>query len=165
MYDKPGTYYSWGEKNKQPNVFCDQSKQRNRLNGLLSVDMKTGDEYLCFSKEAKAENIAAYFLDLCKQALAENYEILSIVLDNAKMHKVKMKTIFFNLLEAGQLSDKIKINFIHTARYSPQLNLAEYAIHLIRQKFFHHLPEGMNWEQIIKRINMYLKDNQLFTRE
>jgi len=118
-----------------------------------------------FSENAKSEDIANYLLELSKETVKENYKILSIVLDNAQTHKDKMKNIFFDLLKSNNLEGKIIVNFIHTARYSPKLNLAEYAIHLIRQKFFYNLPDNMLWKQIKIRISTYLQSNQIFTQE
>jgi transposase len=127
--------------------------------------MKTGKEYLRFSKQAKSEDIAEYMLDLVKESIKEDKNILSIILDNAKTHKNKMRAILSKILAASKLETKVKVDFIYIAKYSPKLNLAEYAIHLIRQKFFHHLPDSMNWKKIIKRIQRYLSNNQLFTKE
>ncbi|MDE5108283.1 MAG: hypothetical protein O4808_14870, partial [Trichodesmium sp. St17_bin3_1_1] len=42
----------------------------------------------------------------------------------------------FHLINA-QISDKIVVDFIHTPTYSPNFNLVEYIIHLLRLKLLH----------------------------
>ena len=37
---------------------------------------------------------------------------------------------------------KISIEFIHTPAYSPDFNLAEYEIHLLRLEHLHHLSSS-----------------------
>ena len=39
-----------------------------------------------------------------------------------------------------EIKDKIQVEFLHTPPYSPDFNLAEYIIHLLRLRFLHHLP-------------------------
>jgi len=165
VLDKPSIYYAWAETNTRPQVPCNQAKKRTRLNGFIGIDIKTGDEYLKFSPSAKSEDIAQYFLELSIEAIREERKKLCIILDNAKTHKEKMQKLFFEMLKIKKLEDKISVTFMHTARYSPKLNVAEYAIHLIRLKFFHHLPDYMTWESIIQRIKTYLQENQIFTKE
>ena len=45
VYDRPSTYYAWAEKNSRPQVPSDERKRRNKLNGMLAVDVVTGEEY------------------------------------------------------------------------------------------------------------------------
>ena len=52
------------------------------------------------------------------------------------------------------LADKIAVEFIHTPAYSPDFNLAEYEIHLLRLQKLHHLPSNVT----IAEIEQKLKD-------
>ena len=69
-----------------------------------------------------------------------------------------------HLLEL-KISDKIVVDFIHTPSYSPNFNLAEYIIHLLRLKLLHHLPLGVNIQQIQYMLEKYFQLNQLQTAE
>ena len=53
----------------------------------------------------------------------------------------------FHLINA-QISDKIVVDFIHTPTYSPNFNLVEYIIHLLRLKLLHHLSLDVNIQQV-----------------
>ena len=44
-------------------------------------------------------------------------------------------------------SDKIVVDFIHTPTYSPNFNLVEYIIRLLRLKLLHHLSLDVNIQQ------------------
>jgi hypothetical protein len=59
-----------------------------------------------------------------------------------------MKTLFATYLADKGLTDKIEVEFIHTPAYSPNFNLAEYQIHLLRLEKLHHLPSSVTIEQI-----------------
>ena len=66
--------------------------------------------------------------------MAKGVEKLDVFLDGNPTHKGKMQQLFSEL--TGSLPIEVQFHFI--AAYSPQLNLVEYAIHLIRQKLLHH---------------------------
>ena len=53
----------------------------------------------------------------------------------------------FHLINA-EISDKIVVDFIHTPTYSPNFNLVEYIIHLLRLKLLHHLSLDVNIQQV-----------------
>ena len=53
----------------------------------------------------------------------------------------------FHLINA-QISDKIVVDFIHTPIYSPNFNLVEYIIHLLRLKLLHYLSLDVNIQQV-----------------
>ena len=73
---------------------------------------------------------------------------MTIILDNNSTDKKKMKSqLKFHLINA-QISDKIVVDFIHTPTYSPNFNLVEYIIHLLRLKLLHHLSLDVNIQQV-----------------
>ena len=47
-----------------------------------------------------------------------------------------------------KIQEKIYINFIYTPTYSPNFNLVEYIIHLLRLKLLHHLPLGITIQEV-----------------
>ena len=66
------------------------------------------------------------------------------------------------LSELG-IQEKILVEFIYTPPYSPDFNLAEYIIHLIRLNLLHHLPVGITIEQLREKLEKYSQFHQLMT--
>ena len=62
-----------------------------------------------------------------------------------------------------KIKNRIKVEFLHTPPYSPNLNLAEYIIHLLRLKFLHHLPLNITIDQIKQKLSDYFLSDQLQT--
>ena len=59
-----------------------------------------------------------------------------------------MKSQLDTLMSTLEIKNKIQVEFIHTPPYSPNFNLVEYIIHLLRLRFLHHLPLNVTIEQI-----------------
>lgn len=60
----------------------------------------------------------------------------------------------------------IQMHFHLMAAYSPKLNLVEYAIHLIRQKVFHHADCKKDLVQFVSDVNELCGvDEKLLTKE
>lgn len=133
------------------------------MNGFLSVDAISGQEYLILSPGAKTEDVASYMAMLGDDMVQEGYESLTIFLDNNSTHKDKMKRQLDRLLSTLGLREKLTIEFIHIPPYSPDFNLAEYLIHQVRLKLLHHLPLGTTIADIEKEIETYLQNHQLQT--
>ena len=165
MYERPSLFYGWAEVNTRPEIPSDEKRERNKVNGFLSVDAMSGEEYLLLSPDSKSHNVANYLALLCDDMVAEGYEKLTIYLDNNKTHKAKMRRRLKQLLSELGLTDKIKIEFIDIPSYSPKFNLAEYIIHQIRLKILHHMPVDATITSIRKEIEMALEDKQLQTPE
>ena len=114
---------------------------------MISVDANTCLEYLKLKEKSKTEDVSDYFLQCYQDCLREGFEKLSIILDRDSTDKKKMKSqLKFHLINA-QISDKIVVDFIHTPTYSPNFNLVEYIIHLLRLKLLHHLSLDVNIQQ------------------
>jgi DDE superfamily endonuclease len=111
-----------------------QRKKSERTNGLLAVELFSGDCVFQATKIARSEEIAQYFADLARNYEERGLEKIDIFLDRNPTHKAKMQSLFASLTE----DLTIKTTFRLMASYSPKLNLVEYAIHLIRQKVLHH---------------------------
>ena len=122
------------------------------MNGLLCVNAVTGEIYLQLQPKSKTEDIARYLADLCEDAHREDVEKLIIILDNNSTHKEKMKRLLAEYLETSGIAEKLTVEFIHTPAYSPDFNLAEYEIHLLRLEKLHHLPSNITIAEIEKKL-------------
>lgn len=129
----------------------------------MSVDAVTGEEYLQLKPKAKSEDIASYFGLLCDDLSNQGYRQVTIILDNNSTHKDKMKSYLDTLMSALEIKHKIQVEFIYTPPYSPDFNLAEYIIHLLRLRFLHHLPLNVTIEQIEQKLSDYFSSHQLQT--
>lgn len=163
VYDRPSIFYGWAEKNTRPKIKSNEKRKRHKVNGLLSVDAISGEEYLQLKSCAKSEDIASYFANLCDDLLNLGYRQVTIILDNNSTHKDKMKLQLKTLMSALEIEDKIQIEFLHTPPYSPDFNLVEYIIHLLRLRFLHHLPLNITIEQIEQQLSDYFSSHQLQT--
>lgn len=156
-------FYGWAEKNTRPQIPSNEKKKRHKVNGLLSVDAISGEEYLQLKSKAKSEDIASYFISLFDDLLSQGYSQITIILDNNSTHKDKMKSQLETLMSTLEIQSKIQVEFIHTPPYSPNFNLAEYIIHLLRLKFLHHLHLNTTIDQIEQKLSNYFSSHQLQT--
>ena len=152
VYDRPSLYYAWAERNSKPEIPSNEKRKRNKVNGMISVDAVTGEIFLQLQPKSKTEDVAQYLADLCKDACRKNINKLSIVLDNNPTHKLKMKNLLSEYLQYSGLENKITVEFIYTPAYSPDFNLAEYEIHLLRLEHLHHLPSSVTIAEIEKKL-------------
>jgi DDE superfamily endonuclease len=135
--------------------------KREKLNGLLAVDATTGQEFIDLVPTAKTEDIALYLGELCRECIHQKIHHLTIILDNNSTHKDKLRRYLAAELFTSGLEEQIKVEFIHTPPYSPDFNLVEYIIHLLRLRLLHHLPIGMTIEQVKMRILTFFETQQL----
>ena len=115
----------------------------------------TGEEYLQLKSKAKSEDLASYFGLLCDDLSSQGYRQVTIILDNNSTHKDKMKFQLETLMSTLEIKSRIHVEFLHTPPYSPDFNLAEYIIHLLRLQFLHHLPLNTTIEQIEEKLSDY----------
>lgn len=156
-------FYAWAEKNTRPQIPSDERGRRNKLNGMLCVDAVSGEEYLKLKEKSKTEDVSSYFAELCLDCVQEGITKLSVVLDNNSTHKQKMQAqLQAHLLELD-IQKKIVVEFIYTPPYSPNFNLAEYIIHLLRLELLHHLPVGITMAQVREKLETYFQSSQLQT--
>ena len=155
-------FYAWAEKNSRPQVPSNE-RRRNKVNGLLAVDVETGEEYLRLKERAKTEDISSYFAEFCRDCVQQGLRKLSVILDNNTTHKQKMRNLLeLQLTELG-IKEKLKVEFIYTPPYSPDFNLVEYLIHQLRLQLLHHQPVGITIELLREKLEQYLSLNQLQT--
>ena len=112
---------------------------------------------------AKTEDIALYFGELCKDSIREGIKHLTIILDNNSTHKDKLRRYLWAELFTSGIEEQITVEFVYTPPYSPDFNLAEYLIHLLRLRLLHHLPSSTSIEQVEKRLKTFFETQQLQT--
>ena len=161
--NRPSTYYGWAEKNTRPQVPSDESKKREKLNGLLAVDASSGEEFLRLVAIAKTEDLALYFGELCKECIQARIKHLTIILDNNSTHKDKLHRYLWAELFTLGIDEQITVEFMYTPPYSPDFNLVEYLIHLLRLRILHHLPSGTSIEEVERRLLTFFETQQLQT--
>lgn len=159
---RPSTYYMWGEQGKQPQIKSNE-KNRERTNGFISVEAISGHISLWQSKVAKSPEVAQFCFQQAQQAQNQGYSVLKIVLDNNKTHQKKMKLLFEQLKQAHQLA--IDVQWIHTAKYAPKYNLAEYIIGIIRKRALHHLEPDFSLDQVIAMLNEVVENETIQAKE
>lgn len=162
LSERNSSYYGWAKKNTRPIV---KSNERKRIsaNGLLSIDVESGEEYLWICSHAQSDDVARYMAHLSLQMQEQGVQGLEILLDRNTTHQQKMKQLFEE--EKEKLNVTIQVNFSYLPAYSPKLNLVEYAIHLLRQRCLHHRPYNMTMEQIVDKIKIELKAKPLLDSE
>lgn len=163
VYNRPSTYYGWAEKNTRPQVASTESKKRQKLNGLLAVDAVSGEEFLRLVPIAKTEDVALYFGELCQECIQAKIKHLTIILDNNSTHKEKLRRYLWAELFTSGIDEQITVEFVYTPPYSPNFNLVEYLIHLLRLRLLHHLPTGTSIEQVEIRLKTFFETQQLQT--
>ena len=80
-------------------------------------------------------DVARYLADLCEDAQKEDVERL-----------------LAEYLQTSGIAQKLTVEFIHTPAYSPDFNLAEYEIHLLRLEKLHHLLSNITIAEIEKKL-------------
>lgn len=133
------------------------------MNGLLSVDAQSGQEYIKLTPKAKTDDLVAYFYGLALDTRQEGYHRLTVVLDNNSTHKDKMHYNLWLQVKAHPELQDFRLKFINTPSYSPDFNLAEYIIHQLRLKLLHHLPANVTLADIETKIVAFFKTKQLQT--
>lgn len=128
---------------------------------MLAVDALTGEEYLKLNPKSKTEDVSNYFAALSLDCVEQGFDKLTIILDNNSTHKKKMQSQLDAHLLNLNIRDKICVEFIYTPPYSPDFNLAEYIIHLIRLQLLHHLPLNTNIQQVREKLENYFQHFQL----
>ena len=132
---------------------------------MIAVDAVTAEEYLKLIEKSKTEDVSNYFALLASDCVKQGVEKLSVILDNNSTHKQKMKNQLQLHLINLSIQDKITVEFIHTPAYSPDFNLAEYIIHLVRLQLLHHLPLGVNIQQVREKLETYFQHFHLQTSQ
>lgn len=151
----PTLFYGWARVNTRPSVRWSANQRRGRLNGLLAVDALSGDEFVCLVEQVSSELLALYFYHLARSAHRQGYDTLTIILDNTATHKDLCRYQLWLRLRANPELAHFTLRFLDLPAYSPDFNLVEYVIHLLRLKLLHHLPMRTTLDQVYAKIERF----------
>jgi transposase len=128
---------------------------------LLAVELFSGECFFQAQQEAKSEQVAAYLLDMATHLQQQGYRKAHVFIDNNPTHQQKMLTLFQQ--QSAPLT--IQLLFHYLPKYSPKLNLVEYLIHLIRQKWLHHGDYQRNLAAIQTQLTEQLHQKVFLTQD
>nr|WP_211178622.1 IS630 family transposase [Brasilonema octagenarum] len=165
VYARPSIFYAWAQKNTRPQVPSNERSQRQKLNGMICIDAVTGEEYLRLKEHSKTEDVSGYFAEFCLDGVKQGVTKLTVILDNNSTHKQKMRSQLKVHLSELLIQDKIEVEFIDTPPYSPNFNLAEYIIHLLRLMVLHHQPLDITLQKVREKLENLLLLNHVQTPE
>ena len=157
----PDTHYAWAPKNTAPTVPSDE-RHREKMNGFLSVDLQRGTTHVDFREEGKTEDAVVAVLLLVLRYARMGYRWITVILDNATIHRAAMKSAVSELLavigetRAWAGLANVNLAFLHTPPYSPAFNPAEYLIHRVRQDALYHLPCTFTLRDKSERVQRHL---------
>lgn len=136
-------------------------KKRERTNGLLAVELFSGECHFQANKTAKSQQVAEYLAELATYYRAGGFERLQIFLDRSTTHLAKMQNAFGVLTEGLGM----QVRFHLMAPYWPALNLVEYTIHLIRLKALHHVDCKRSLSEFETMIKELCDNPRILTNE
>jgi len=157
----PNTGYAWAPRNTAPTVPSDE-RHRQRLNGSLTVDLRKGTTHVQFRRESKTEDVIFVVALTLLRYVQMGHHWITLILDNARTHCGKMEAgvreLLAELIELSGWEDlkRTAVQFMHTPRYSPALNPAEYLIHWVRQDALYHLPCHFTLQAKADRVRHHL---------
>jgi len=163
LTNRVSCHYGWAQRNSRFKIKCNDSWVE-RTNGFISIDIINGKEYLKTSKTAKKEDIAEYFYQLLGDIYKDGLKEVIIILDNNPTHKQSMRELLSEKMSKDNLYKNLKITFTDLPPYSPDLNIAEYWIHLMRLKFVHNSPK-LKLDTIIENIRRFMDNNSFLSKE
>lgn len=158
LQNVPYTHYAWAEKNTKPRIKSDE-QHREKLNGFLAVDVTRGDTHVAFNKQSTTAEVVFVIVFIILIYMQKGFTTLTILLDNAKTHGMKMEAEVQKLLAEIALQHtlpSVTLRFWHTPSYSPKLNPAEYIIHEVRRKGLYNVPCSLSVQQKAERIKTQL---------
>jgi transposase len=138
-------------------------KKNSRSNVFLGIDIFTAECFFAASRQAKSEDLAAYFAEVAKELQVRKIIKTHIFLDNNPTHKQKLQRLLKETLTSQGLDLQLHFHFI--APYSPKLNPVEYVIHLIRQKILHHADCKKDLQIFENEIKQVLKKGEVIDKE
>lgn len=133
------------------------------MNGFLAVDAIHATQYFMASEVAVSEAVALFFYRLARARRKAGCHHLTIFLDNNSTHQDLMRYQLYWKLKANPALHDFRLEFKYTPRYSPDFNLVDYAIHLVRLKLLHHLPAKTTIAEVALILADFFRTKQLQT--
>ena len=130
---------------------------------MLSIELYTGECFFDSTKPCRSEHVAKYFTDLAKELQSKNYAKAHIFLDKNTTHLQKMQDLFYAHIEEQGI--KLGVKFHYFAPYSPKLNIVEYLIRIIRQKWLHHASYKQRLKEVEERLKEKIENEPFITQE
>ncbi|QDL12258.1 hypothetical protein DP113_14700 [Brasilonema octagenarum UFV-E1] len=78
---------------------------------------------------------------------------------------IRQRLLAIKYLYEGKIQEQIEIEFIYTPPYSPDFNLAEYIIHLLRLEVLHHQPVDTTIQLVQQKLENFLMIKHVQTPE
>lgn len=160
---KTSLFYGWGKK-RQALKIPSQEGSYKKTNGLISIDATSGKEYVEMMPSSKADDVADYLSQVCTKIKNDGNNVVTIILDNNRTHKDKMRYNLWLALKSNELMIDFIVKYVYIAPYSPDYNLAEYAIHLLRVNVLHHCSPKLTLDDKETMVRNYLQNNHLFSK-
>jgi hypothetical protein len=131
------------------------------LTACLSVNLLNAECFFQGINTCKAEDVAQYLADTTQILQQQGYQTIHYFLDRATTHKDKMQNYYTQLTQEMP----VKTIFHLLPAYSPQVNLVEYLIHLVRLKYLHHADCKQDLVEVEFRLSQALHRKQYLTEE
>ncbi len=125
------------------------------------MDVWRGAWYFTSFAQATAVVVAQYMVDLAGQLLAQGYKRVSVYLDGNATHRQAMRKAYTELSHGLG----IEVDFVHFAPYSPWMNVVEYGIHWLRQRYLHQADSDQTLADVEARLTRALATHQLLTAD
>lgn len=130
-------------------------RNRKKLNGFLSVDLRQGTTGVDFRAHSKTGDAVVAVALLVLRYVLRGFRQITVLLDKATTHRDAMKAAVGELL-AEIAENPAWLAFLHTPSYSPALNPAGYLIHRVRQDALYHLPCTFTLQDKAERVKRHL---------
>ena len=126
------------------------------------MDLKDGSTHIEFRRNSKTADVVFVVVLTILRYAQLGYHWITLLMDHARTHGRKMEAEVRQLLTeiiAGSDWDDLQrttVEFLHTPRYSPAFNPAEYLIHWVRQDALYHLPCHFTLQEKADRVRDHL---------
>jgi DDE superfamily endonuclease len=122
------------------------------VNAFLGIEVHSAQCFFETHDKMKSDSVALSIHNTAIELQKEKFEKAIFYIDQNPTHKNLMQ---YNLALLSNREIEIEIKYIPS--YSPNLNIVEFLIHLIRQKKLHHAPHERNLDQIVVELTDYLQ--------
>ena len=114
------------------------------------MDLADGQCLFRASGQARSADVAACFAYLAAHYQQRGYRQLDVFLDRNPTHQERMQAQLAGLL--AQAGTTLRVRFHSLVVYSPQLNLVEYVIHLLRHQALHRRPYYLRLAELQQQV-------------
>lgn len=105
--------------------------------------------------------VAEYVAGLAEHLQAQGYRRATVYLDGNATHRQAMRTAYAGLSRGVG----IEVDFVHFAPYSPWMNVVEYGIHWLRQRYLHQANSKQGLAEVEARLTQALATHDLLNAD